>query len=133
MSLSNREFSELRYRTINWKKFYPLPEAKSGTLVIDFLHPSYENEHKELIMYLDGRRAKETIINLVPPKGRGFVRVYVKKVGETFMTDQLEFVPYHIIHMYWGLGFGNVNIDDFTFYECHYKTDKTKFRGCIKK
>ena len=133
MNLSKREFRDLRNRTINWRSMYPLPKAKSGTLVIEMLYPSYENEHKDLIMYLDGKGVKKTIMNMVPIKGRGYVRVHVKKVGETFMIEQLEFVPYKIIHKYWGLGFGNVNIDDFTFYECHYTNDNTKFRGCIKR
>jgi hypothetical protein len=85
---------------------------------------------------------KKTIMNMVPIKGRGYVRVHVAKVENSFIMDLLEFVPYQIIHKYWGLGFGNVNINDFIFYEFHYTTDNTKFhyttdntkfRGCIKR
>jgi len=126
-------FNSLKKTTIQAKSGMPLPEAKSGTTAIDFMTEKYELDHMELISFMRNTKTQKMILSKIPSDGRGYVRVFVKKAGKSFTTYGEEFVPYHIIHKYWGLGYQNVNLDDFVFFECLYENDYTKFRACFKK
>lgn len=126
-------FYALKKETIDAKAGITLPDAKSGTMAMDFMTETYQINHIDLIEFMRKSTIQKMMLSKVPQDGRGYVKVYVKKTGKTFTTYGEEFEPYHIIHKYWGLGYQNVDINDFVFFECLYENDFTKFRGCFKK
>lgn len=107
-----------------------IPLEKANFL--DYMTENYQIKHLHLLKYLVSVETKEVIANQVPDGETGYVQIFVKGKNSNLQSYGVEFIPYRIIHKYWGLGFQNINNQDFIFYECLYENDHTKFRGCFR-
>jgi len=127
-------YSSLRNAVINSRKLIQVDEnAKSGTIGLDFMTGKYWHEHLHVINFLSDDETLELLKKEVPESGRGYVQIFVKEIGDSFKTYGIEFIPYHIMHKQWGLGFSNINPNDFIYFMCLFENDCTKFRGAFKK
>ena len=99
----------------------------------EYMSENYQIDHIHLLNYMISQETKDLIRKLVPDGKAGYVQIFVRSVDDNFEHYGIEFIPYRIVHKYWGLGFQDVNIKDFIFYECLYEDDHTKFRGCFRK
>jgi len=127
-------YNKIKFASINVKRQIPFSEVgNNNNQFLDFMLEKFEIEHIEVIDFMGSEKTKQLIAQVVPSKGAGYVQIFVKEENSAFQTYGIRFIPYRIIHKFWGLGFKNVNIKDFIFFECLYENDETKFRGCLLK
>jgi len=99
----------------------------------EYMSENYLLDHIHLLEYMISEETKEMIKQQVPDGKTGYVQIFVKGGKANLQSYGVKFIPYRIIHKYWGLGYQNTNIQDFIFLECLYENDHTKFRGCFRK
>ena len=125
-------YNKIRRQVINSKRQISFSEiSKHNKHFLDFMLENFEIDHIEVIDFMCDEKTKQMIAQAVPPNAEGYVQIYVRKVDGLFKPFIIEFIPYRIIHKFWGLGYKNVNIKDFIFYECLYENDHTIFRGSL--
>ena len=129
-----KRYNEIKLTSINVRRQIPFSKVgNNNNQFLDFMLEKFEIGHSGVIDFMGNEKTKQLIAQVVPSKGAGYVQIFVKEENSAFQTYGIRFIPYRIIHKFWGLGFKNVNIKDFIFFECLYENDETKFRGCLLK
>ncbi len=98
---------------------------------LEWMTERYFFDHLELMRHLRSEDVLKLMNKEVPNNQTGYLRIFIKHGQKSYNIYSIKFIPYKIIHKFWGLGFQDVNIKNFTFYECLYENDHTKFRGCF--
>ncbi|HEY5590329.1 MAG TPA: hypothetical protein VIK55_04855 [Paludibacter sp.] len=127
-------YNKIKLTSINVRRQIPFSKVgNNSNQFLDFMLENFEIGHSGVIDFMGNEKTKQLIAKVVPSKGTGYVQIFVKEENSAFQTYGIRFIPYRIIHKFWGLGFKNVNIKDFIFFECLCENDETKFRGCLLK
>lgn len=115
------------------RKAIPSPAFHSDKVGLEFMPEIYTVQHSGLIKYLESRHFRNLLKSSNCASREGYVEVFVRKTAHLHVPYITSFIPFRIRHENWGLGYLNVNIKDFIFFECLYENDHTKFRGWMKK
>lgn len=119
-------------KALTIRKRLPVPNYFSGQVGFEYLSEGGRIGYFELIKFLKSRDFSK-LLRQNNKSGKGYLQVFIRKIGNQHQVYSISFIPLQLKHEKWGLGYSNININDFIFFKCLYEHDHTQFNGWMKK